>query len=127
MRFVSILSLTATLLGGVSAAVLQSRAVAHTSAPSGAIIIDKTSATKGSYATFQKGVNALSTSTTAPQYLFIYPGTYTEQVYVPALKSNLTIQGYTEDATTYNGNQVTLTYNLALKDITSDDLTATLR
>ncbi|QSZ37098.1 hypothetical protein DSL72_009190 [Monilinia vaccinii-corymbosi] len=128
MHFISILSLAAVLLGGASAApVLEERAVARTCAPAGAIIVDKTGVTPGSYTTFQKGVNALSTSTTTPQYLFIYPGTYQEQVYVPPLKSNLTIQGYTPDATTYLNNKVTLTYNLALKDTTSDDLTATLR
>lgn len=123
-----ILSLAATLLGGVSAApVLEARAVARTSAPAGAIIVDQTGAINGSYTTFQQGVNALSTTTKTNQYLFIYPGTYTEQVYVPSLKSNLTIQGYTTDASTYAGNQVTLTYNLALINTTSDDLTATLR
>lgn len=124
---IPILSFAATLLGAVSAAPLEARAVSRTSAPSGAVIVDATGKTAGSYTTFQKGVNALSTTTTTPQYLFIYPGTYTEQVYVPALNSNLTIQGYTTDASTYAGNQVTLTYNLALKDTTSDDLTATLR
>ncbi|TGO21844.1 hypothetical protein BPAE_0197g00100 [Botrytis paeoniae] len=124
---IPILSFAATLLGAVSAAPLEARAVPRTSAPSGAVIVDATGQTSGSYETFQEGVNALSTTTTTPQYLFIYPGTYTEQVYVPALKSNLTIQGYTTDASTYDGNQVTLTYNLALKDTTSDDLTATLR
>ncbi|ESZ93063.1 pectin methyl esterase [Sclerotinia borealis F-4128] len=112
----------------VSAApILETRAVARISAPSGAIIVDNTGATSGSYTTFQKGVNALSTTTTTPQYLFIHPGTYTEQVYVPALKSNLTIQGYTTDARTYANNQAIVTYNLALQDTTSDDLTATLR
>ncbi|CAD6444090.1 3b27caf0-7f82-4213-aab3-fd6210d8b3e8 [Sclerotinia trifoliorum] len=125
---IPILSLAAALLGGVSAApVLEARAAARTSAPSGAVVVDKTGATPGSYTTFQQGVDALSTTTTANQYLFIHPGVYTEQVYVPALQSNLTIQGYTEDATTYAGNQVTLTYNLALINTTNDDLTATLR
>ncbi|KAB8295956.1 hypothetical protein EYC80_008776 [Monilinia laxa] len=128
MHFISILSLAATFLGSVSAApALQERATARTSAPAGAVIVDKTGAVSGSYTTVQAGVNALSNTTESPQYLFIHPGTYVEQVYVPALKSNLTIQGYTKDARTYTKNQVTLSYNLALKDTTSDDLTATLR
>jgi pectin methylesterase-like acyl-CoA thioesterase len=48
-------------------------------------------------------------------------------VYVPALKSNLTIQGYTLDARSYEGNTVLITFNLALENVTSDDLTATVR
>jgi len=83
--------------------------------------------TPGVYPTVQEGVDALSPTTTTPQTLFIYPGTYVEQVYIPALKSNLTVQGYTEDARTYDGNTATITFNLALLNVTSDDLTATVR
>ena len=72
-------------------------------------------------------MNALSTTTTAVQSLFIYPGTYTEQVYIPARAANLTVYGYTTDTTCYAGNQVNITYNLALINTTSDDLTATVR
>ena len=81
----------------------------------------------GSYPTVQEGIDALSPSTTTPQILFIYPGTYVEQVYIPALKSNLTVQGWTLDSRTYEGNTATITYNLALLNVTSDDLTATVR
>ncbi|KAM3075468.1 hypothetical protein ACMFMG_007615 [Clarireedia jacksonii] len=129
--FASILVFVALSLGSVSAApVVEQRhaSYARTSAPAGAIVIDKRSnPVAGSYRTVQQGVDALSTTSTKPQYLFIYPGVYTEQVYVPALKSNLTIQGYTKDARTYAGNTATITYNLALINTTSDDLTATVR
>ncbi|KAI9649278.1 hypothetical protein NHQ30_001849 [Ciborinia camelliae] len=139
MLSIPILFFTATLLGGISAAPVPEEisttlyisytppSVARTSAPAGAIIVDQSNTTLGSYITFQQGVDALNRTTKRPQYLFIKPGTYVEQVFVPALKSNLTIQGYTTDASTYAKNLVTLTYNLALKDTTSDDLTATLR
>ncbi|KAE8448575.1 hypothetical protein EG329_009000 [Mollisiaceae sp. DMI_Dod_QoI] len=100
---------------------------ARTSPPSGAVVVDATGATAGSYITVQSGVNALSLTSTTPQVLFIYPGTYAEQVYVPALKSNLTVQGYTLDGRTYAGNTATITYDLALINTTSDDLTATVR
>jgi len=43
------------------------------------------------------------------------------------LKSNLTVQGYTPDGSSYAGNAATITYNLALENTTSDDLTATVR
>src|SRR3954465_9801460 len=96
--FASILAFVALSLGSVSAAPIveqQQASYARTSAPAGAVVVDKRSnPVAGSYKTVQQGVDALSTTTTTPQYLFIYPGVYTEQVYVPALKSNLTIQGY---------------------------------
>ncbi|KAF4626252.1 hypothetical protein G7Y89_g11909 [Cudoniella acicularis] len=100
---------------------------ARTSPAAGAVVVDATGATAGSYLTVQAGVNALSLTKTTPQNLFIYPGTYTEQVYIPALLSNLTVQGYTLDSSSYAGNTATVTYNLALLDTTSDDLTATIR
>jgi len=90
-------------------------------------VVDATGATSGSYITVQAGVNALSLTSITPQNLFIYPGTYHEQVYIPALKSNLTVQGYTLDGSSYAGNTATVTYNLALLNTTSDDLTATIR
>lgn len=93
-----------------------------------AIVVDnRAHPNTGTYSSIQEGVDALNTTTTKPQELFIFPGTYVEQVYVPPLKSNLTIQGYTCDSRSYDRNMATITYNLALINTTSDDLTATLR
>ncbi|KAL2127230.1 hypothetical protein VTI74DRAFT_11066 [Chaetomium olivicolor] len=93
-----------------------------------AVVVDKSAKPNpGSYSTVQDGVNALSTTATAPQTLFIFPGTYVEQVYIPKLASNLTVQGYTCDSRRYAGNTATITYNLALINTTNDDKTATLR
>lgn len=130
MRFFATIPLVASILGGVSASpTLVDRAVTYnrTYAPEGAVVVDETGEIAGSYTTFQAGVNALSTTTKAAQYLFVAPGTYFEQVYLPPLAGNLTIQGYTTDARTYDNNEATLTYNLALINTTSDDLTATFR
>lgn len=104
-----------------------SSAWARTSPSAGAVVVDATGATAGSFLTIQEGVHALSLTSTTPQNLFIYSGTYKEQVYIPALKSNLTVQGYTLDGSSYVGNTATITYNLALLNTTSDDLTATVR
>ncbi|SPQ25674.1 27339075-7534-4851-a438-cd15d811421d [Thermothielavioides terrestris] len=94
----------------------------------GAVVVDNSASPyPGSYRTVQEGVNALSTTTKTPQNLFIFPGTYVEQVYIPPLASNLTVQGYTCNSKSYEGNQATITYNLALINTTSDDKTATLR
>ncbi|KAF4219834.1 hypothetical protein CNMCM8980_004770 [Aspergillus fumigatiaffinis] len=68
-----------------------------------------------------------TTAQTLIQAAVHLPHTYTEQVYIPRLKSNLTVQGYTCNAKSYKHNKVTITYNLALIKTTSDDLTATLR
>lgn len=101
---------------------------AQTAAPAGAVVVDNSAdPAVGSYSTVQEGVNALSLRTTTPQVLFINPGTYTEQVYIPALASNLTVQGWTLDSRSYEGNTATITYSLALVNTTSDDLTSTVR
>lgn len=99
----------------------------RTTPPTGAVIVDQTGITPGSSSSVQEGVSALSLTSISPQFLFIYPGTYVEQVYIPLLKSNLTVQGYTTDGSSYLQNTATITYNLALINTTSNDLTATLR
>jgi len=43
------------------------------------------------------------------------------------LESSLIVQGYTTDATSYGDNEVNITFDLALENTTSDDLTATVR
>lgn len=101
-------------------------AATRTSAPSGALVVSKT-AKSGQYLTIQSAVNKLSTTSTTAQSIWIDQGTYTEQVYIPALKSALTIYGYTADTTSYSGNKVTITNDLSLDDVSTDDLTATLR
>lgn len=53
--------------------------VARTTAPAGAVIVSQ-SGEEGTYGTVQAGVDALSVNQTGEQFLFIYPGVYTEQV-----------------------------------------------
>lgn len=69
----------------------------------------------------------MSINTTGEQFLFIYPGVYTEQVYIAPRQANLTVQGWTLNADSFEANTVNITYNLALANTTSDDLTATVR
>jgi pectinesterase len=98
----------------------------RTSPPSGCLVVSKT-ATSSQHRTFQSAVNALSSTTTTPQCIFIHPGTYTEQVHIPALKSPLTIYGSTPDTTTYTANTVTITQSRSQDDQPNNDQTATLR
>lgn len=54
-------------------------------------------------------------------------GTYKEQVYVPVLKSALTIYGETTDTSSFASNTVTITQGKSQDDSANNDLTATLR
>ncbi|KAJ7851620.1 pectin methyl esterase [Mycena olivaceomarginata] len=66
-----------------------------------------------------------SLSGTAPATVFIFPGTYTEQVVIA--HPNLTIMGSTTDTGSYKQNTVTITNNLNAQDAGSDDMSATVR
>lgn len=114
-----ILSLAATTF---AAPALVPRA-ARTTAPAGCLTVGSS----GKYKTVQAGVNALSTSSTTAQCIFIAKGTYKEQVYVQQLKSALTIYGETTDTTGFAANTVTITQGKSQDDSASNDLTATLR
>ncbi|KAK5716393.1 hypothetical protein LTR17_016366 [Elasticomyces elasticus] len=91
--------------------------------PSGALVVGG----DGDYTTVQQAVDALDTSSTSEQTIFIGAGTYKEQVYIQKLAGPLTIIGETDDSTSYANNQVTITSSHALADSANDDATATLR
>ncbi|KAF2877537.1 pectin methylesterase [Massariosphaeria phaeospora] len=105
---------------------LAAPAASRTSPPAGCVVVSK-SATSGQHKTVQAAVNALSKTSSAAQCIFIYQGTYTEQVYIQALKSPLTIYGYTTQTSSYSGNTVTITQGRSQDDVANNDLTATLR
>lgn len=98
-------------------------AASRTSAPAGCI----TAGSGSSYSTIQAAVNSLSTSASGTQCIFIKPGTYKEQVLVPARSAQLTIYGSTTDTTGYAANSVTITDSKSQADGLSNDETATLR
>lgn len=101
-------------------------AASRTSAPSGALVVSK-AAGSGQYSKIQDAVDALSTTSTTAQAIFIEAGTYSEQVYVPARKAQLTIYGYSENTADYSHNTVTITSGISLNEVANDDLTGTLR
>lgn len=102
------------------------RALALTSPPSGCLVVSK-SPTSGEYGTVQSAVNALSTTKTTSQCIFIYGGTYTEQVLVNSLAGPLTIYGSSENTDSYVDNVVTITYDGSVAAGDSDDSSGTLR
>jgi len=92
-------------------------AAGRTTPPSGALTVGS----DGTYSTVQKAVNALRITSTSAQSIFIYPGTYNEQVTIPALKGALTIYGSTYNASSYTGNQVTIQHSSSLLSGAADD------
>ncbi|KAF2025477.1 carbohydrate esterase family 8 protein-like protein [Setomelanomma holmii] len=100
----------------------------RTSADRGSIVVDISGEQQGSYTSIGAAVKGLL-NTTAAQSIFILPGTYTEQVYVPPLAGPLTIHGYTSDARSYKDNKVTITGNLSrqVSGLANNDVTSTIR
>jgi pectinesterase len=98
-------------------------AASRTKAPPGALTVGK----RQKYPTISQAVAALSNTTTAEQVIFIQPGTYAEQVYIPKLSGPLTVFGYTKDDSKYASNQVTIVASESQKSQPNNDLTATLR
>lgn len=128
LAFAASLAVSHALPGAPAAHKTCSDPWARVSPAKGAVVVDNSAKPyPGSFSTVQAGVDALNTTTTTPQSLFVFPGTYVEQVYIPQLASNLTVQGYTCNSKGYEDNTATITYNLALINTTSDDKTATLR
>uniref|UniRef100_A0A0W0G3W3 pectinesterase n=1 Tax=Moniliophthora roreri TaxID=221103 RepID=A0A0W0G3W3_MONRR len=116
MLFVSL----SVVLAFVQAVIAASR----TSPPSGALVVRAGTSTSGEYKTVQAAVNALP-SDSSSRSIFIYPGTYTEQVYITR-PGPLTIYGYTDDTSSYSSNQVTIQFNKGRDVAASNDETGTL-
>lgn len=69
----------------------------------------------------QDAVDSVSTTSTTAQSIFIYAGTYSEQVSITARKAKLTIYGETTDDTSYVNNVVTITNSASLDSGAEDD------
>lgn len=99
-------------------------AKSRTSPPPGCLSVGQSA---GDFSTIQAAVDSLDTTTPDPQCIFVYPGTYTEQVLVPARAAQLSVYGSTPDTSGYAANTVTVTNNKSQKLNISNDETATLR
>ncbi|RPB24995.1 putative pectin methylesterase [Terfezia boudieri ATCC MYA-4762] len=98
----------------------------RTSPPRGALVVSK-NAYPGQFSTIQAALNALSVTSTAAQVIFIYPGTYNEQVYIAPRAAQLTIYGYTTDTSSYTSNSVTISYGRSQDNTPKNDETGTVR
>ncbi|RVD80522.1 uncharacterized protein DFL_008418 [Arthrobotrys flagrans] len=101
------------------------QAASRTSPPSGAIVVAKSG---GQYTDLQSAINSIPTSSTSSFTIFIQPGTYNGQVYIPnTIKAKITIYGYTTNDQDYNQNQVTLVNSLGADVAGNNDASGTLR
>ncbi|KAF7348277.1 Pectin methyl esterase [Mycena sanguinolenta] len=116
--------------------------VSRTIPPTGAIVVRQTGASSGQFTTI--GAALTSLSGTAPATIFIFPGTYNEQVNIthPSLTimgsttefvidgfiSKLMIVDFSPQSTgSYKDNTVTITHNLNAQDNGGNDACATVR
>ncbi|ROV98015.1 hypothetical protein VMCG_07003 [Cytospora schulzeri] len=93
-------------------------ATSRTSPPSGSITVCDSDC---DFTTIQDAVSSIDTSSSSESSIFIYSGTYTEQVTIPELSGKLSIYGYTEDTSDYSGNVVSLEWDSSLLSGAADD------
>jgi pectinesterase len=98
-------------------------AASRKSAPPGALVVGKGQ----KFETISNAVAALSNTTIREQVIFIHPGNYAEQVFIPKLSGPLTVLGYTTDDSKWAKNQVTIVASESQTTQSNNDLTATLR
>ncbi|GLB38743.1 hypothetical protein LshimejAT787_0506080 [Lyophyllum shimeji] len=100
-------------------------AASRTSPPSGAIVVRAGTTTSGEFKTVASAVASLPNDSSS-RSIFIYPATYSEQVYITRTGA-LTIYGYTTDTLSYSANQVTIQAGVPASQAGSDDASGTLR
>ncbi|KAL5371258.1 hypothetical protein DPSP01_014390 [Paraphaeosphaeria sporulosa] len=124
MKISSFLIFLASGLGLASVSPLTKRA-GRTGPPSGCKVVRGSGTQSGEYTTLGAAIIALGTSATVSACIFIYSGTYTEQVVVQ-YKGPLSIYGYTTDISSYKNNAVTITHELSSPNAGSLDASATI-
>ncbi|KAI2472848.1 carbohydrate esterase family 8 protein [Annulohypoxylon bovei var. microspora] len=112
---VDILSTTSeTKADNISASSCGAHPTSASKAPSGAVVVDSTNSTTGSFSTLTAALASLSSDSSC-QTVFLMPGTYVEQASVNRPGQTVII-GYTTDSPGkgYSGNQVTISYSRGL-------------
>ncbi|KAF8624396.1 hypothetical protein AX15_005880 [Amanita polypyramis BW_CC] len=97
----------------------------RTSPPSGAVVVRAGTTGEGEYSTITAALNSLPNDNSSCS-IFIYPGTYKEQLFI-SRPGGLTIYGYTTRIETYTENVVIIQHNLSSAQAGSDDASGTLR
>ncbi len=118
MQLLQTLSAFSVLLGSAYSAPLST--VGRTSPPNGCLTVGKS----GKYSTFGAAVAALNGNAAA--CIFVYPGTYPEQVTVK-YGGPLTIYGYTTDVSSYSANTVSIESSVNAQTAGSDAKSSALQ
>ncbi|KAF9032416.1 pectinesterase [Panaeolus papilionaceus] len=100
-------------------------AASRTSPPAGSVVVRAGTTTAGEYKNVASAVASLPNDSSS-RTIFIYPGTYNEQVYITR-SGPLTIYGYTTDTMSYSVNQVTIQAGVPASQAGSNDASGTLR
>ncbi|KAI1734898.1 pectin lyase fold/virulence factor [Xylaria scruposa] len=119
-------SLLVTALGAstcLGAPALVKRA-GRTSAPSGCLSVKPGTTTSGWYQTLTAALNSLSGTSSA--CIFLYSGTYNEQVVIQ-YGGPLTIYGYTTNTGTYKENKVTIKHTISSPEAGNLDASSTVQ
>ncbi|KAJ5663263.1 pectinesterase A [Penicillium longicatenatum] len=115
----SALCLGTTVLGA-PAKLHRRNSVSRTTPPSGCLSVGSS----GTYSTISAALTALGSSTSSA-CIFVYSGTYAEQIKIDYAGS-LIIYGETTDSGTYKYNTVTITNTISSEEAGSLDLSATV-
>ncbi|KAF5339650.1 hypothetical protein D9758_015604 [Tetrapyrgos nigripes] len=95
-----------------------------TSPPSGAVVVRQSGTKSGEFSTLQAAIDSLDDSSS--KTIFIYPGTYNEQISITR-SGPLTVMGSTTDTLKQSANQVTIQHSLSAAVAGSDDASGTFR
>ncbi|EPS44632.1 hypothetical protein H072_1401 [Dactylellina haptotyla CBS 200.50] len=93
------------------------------------LVVDATGIYPRSHKTLNSAVAALKNTTGYDQTIFMFPGNYTEQVYIGKYLGPLTIRGFTCDSRSYTDNKVTISNNISrlTPGLINNDQTSTIR
>ncbi|TGO13429.1 hypothetical protein BTUL_0070g00340 [Botrytis tulipae] len=97
-------------VGSINASAVLHKRAGRTSPPSGCLTVRGSGTLSGEYSTVGAALTALGSST-AVACIFIYSGTYNEQLTI-SYGGNLTVYGYTTNTGTYKSNTVTITHGI---------------
>ncbi|KAH7076342.1 carbohydrate esterase family 8 protein [Paraphoma chrysanthemicola] len=100
------------------------RRAGRTSPPSGCLTVRGLGTNAGEHSTLGAALAKLGTSATTAACIFVYSGTYQEQVTIQ-YKGALTIYGYTTDTGTYKSNAVTITHGISSPEAGTLDASST--
>ncbi|ESZ97434.1 carbohydrate esterase family 8 protein [Sclerotinia borealis F-4128] len=94
----------------IDASPLLQKRTGRTSPPNGCLAVRESGTLSGEYSTVGAALTALGSSN-AVACIFVYSGTYNEQISI-SYAGNLTVYGYTTNTGTYKSNTVTITHGI---------------